>query len=335
MGIRSADRLRLVLVATRPSNPAPVPGVLHRLLLAPLLNAFGRVGADAAGRAGAALGVLAFHLGVRRRVVSANLALCLGLRGTQRRMIARRSFAAIGANFVELWTFGHPDAGPERGLVRMNPRWQELVHRRHPGAVFLALHLGSWDIAACAGSIVGPFLVYAKPQRDLALDALLNRQRALAGMDILLARHGERTGAITVLRALRADRAVGLLADQKPSADEGKPAWFLGQATPCHAGPAFFAIRARVPMVPGICIRTGAGRYAVFYGRPIFAGGDEGALLQAGMDRMSAVIAAFPGQYFWHHRRFKRLSELPPRAVQPWRTRGLRLLVDREDSGAD
>jgi len=305
------------------------------LLLAPLLNAFGRVGADAAGRAGAALGVLAFHLGVRRRVVSANLALCLGLRGTQRRMIARRSFAAIGANFVELWTFGHPDAGPERGLVRMNPRWQELVHRRHPGAVFLALHLGSWDIAACAASIAGPFLVYAKAQRDLALDALLNRQRALAGMDILLARHGERTGAITALRALRADRAVGLLADQKPSADEGKPAWFLGQATPCHAGPAFFAIRARVPMVPGICIRTGAGRYAVFYGRPIFAGGDEGALLQAGMDRMSAVIAAFPGQYFWHHRRFKRISELPPRAVQPWRTRGLRLLVDREDSGAD
>ena len=312
-----------------------MPGIIHRLLLAPLLAAFGRVGADAAGRAGAALGMLAFHLGVRRRVVSANLSLCLGLRGARRRAIARTAFASMGANFVELWTFGHPDAGPERGIVRLNPRWQELVHRRHPGAVFLALHLGSWDIAACSASSAGRFLVYAKAQRDLALDALLNRQRALAGMEVLLARHGQRTGAITVLRALRGGRAVGLLADQKPSADEGRPAWFLGQATPCHAGPAFFASRARVPIVPGICIRTGAGRYAVFYGRPIFAGGDEAALLQAGMDRLSAVVAAFPGQYFWHHRRFKRLSDLPPRASHPWRARGLRLLIDPENPPPD
>jgi len=309
-----------------------VPGVIHRLLLAPLLAAFARVGADAAGRAGAALGVLAFHLGVRRRVVSANLARALGLRGAERRAIARRSFASMGANFVEIWTFGHPDAGPERGIRRLNPRWQELVHRRHPGAVFLALHLGSWDVAGYSiGPLAGRFLVYAKAQRDVALDTLVNRQRALANMDVLFARSGGRTGAVTVMRALRGGRPVGLLADQKPSADEGVPAWFLGQATSCHAGPAFFASRARVPMVPAFCLREGAGRYAVFYGRPIFCVSGEAALAQAGMDRLSAIIAAFPGQYFWHHRRFKRPLTLPPRAREPWRARGLRLLVDRDD----
>jgi KDO2-lipid IV(A) lauroyltransferase len=309
-----------------------VSGVLHRLLLAPLLDALGGVGADAAGRAGAALGVLAFHLGLRRRVVADNLGRALGLRGAARRAIGRRAFASMGANFLELWTFGHPHAGPERGMRRLNPLWQELMHRRHPGAVFLALHLGSWDVAAGSmAAVSGPFLVYAKAQRNAPLDAMVNRQRARAGMDVLLARHGDRTGAVSVLRALRGGRPVGLLADQKPSGDEGRPAWFLGQGTPCHAGPAFFASRAKVPLIPGFCIREGAGRYAVFYGRPIVAG-DEDALLQAGMDRLSAVIAAFPGQYLWHHRRFKRAAAPPPRAVEPWRARGLRLLVDRDDA---
>jgi lauroyl/myristoyl acyltransferase len=46
------------------------------------------------------------------------------------------------------------------------------------------------------------------------------------------------------------------------------------------------------------------------------------------MDRLSAIIAAFPGQYFWHHRRFKRPLELPRRAEEPWRVHGLRLLVE-------
>ena len=53
------------------------------------------------------------------------------------------------------------------------------------------------------------------------------------------------------------------------------------------------------------------------------------AAVQHGMDQLSAIIAAFPGQYFWHHRRFKHpVDGLVPRPREPWRTRGLRLLVD-------
>src|SRR6185436_12328207 len=118
--------------------------------------------------------------------------------------------------------------------------------------------------------------------------------------------HGERLGAVTALRGLRRGRSLGLMADQKPNAEEGTPAWFLGVPTLCHRGPAFFAQRAGAAVVPAFCLRTAAGRYRLFVGRAL--GTDalpEAALHQLGMDQLSAIIARFPGQYFWHHHRFK------------------------------
>jgi len=312
----------------------PVLGLLHRLFTLPLLRLIAGIGADTADRAGAALGVLMFQLGLRRRVVAANITRALKLTGAQRRAVARRSYATMGANFLNIWTFGSP-AGPEAGIRWFNPQWVALMHRRSPGRVMLTLHLGSWDVAGYANSpLEGRVLVYAKAQHDPLLDAELNRARARAGVEVLFARHAERTAAVTALRALRAGRCLGLLADQMPGAQEGVPAWFLGVPTSCQGGPAVFSRRADVPVMPAFCLRLAAGRYGVFYGRPLPRYADDAALIQAGMDRLSAIIAAFPGQYFWHHRRFKRPLELPPRASEPWRTRGLRLLIDQDDGGA-
>lgn len=306
-------------------------GLLHRLLTLPLLGLLSQVAADSADRAGAGLGIFCFHLGLRRRVVSHNLARALGLTGSRRRAIARRSYATMGASFLNVWTFGH-SGGPESRVKWFSPQWGRELDRRHPGRVMLTMHLGSWDVAAQAHvALAGAMLVYAKVQHDPLLDAALNRARARAGMTVLFARHGERTAAVTALRALRAGGLLGLLADQLPGGEEGVPAWFLGVATMCHAGPAVFARRAGVPIVPSFCLRLRAGRYKVFCGRPLPPCANDAEMIQAGMDRLSAIIAAFPGQYFWHHRRFKRTIELPRRPEEPWRVRGLRLLAERDD----
>ena len=82
---------------------------MQRLLFA-LLN---RLAADTACRLGGTLGVLAWRLGLRRRVVNEQLSACLGLRGEARAQVARRCYASMGANFLQVWTTGGPD-GPER-----------------------------------------------------------------------------------------------------------------------------------------------------------------------------------------------------------------------------
>lgn len=302
---------------------------LARWTILPLLRALGALHADTAARAGGALGVAAFHLGLRRRTVSANLRDALGLSGRRRRAIARRSYASIGANFLQLWTIGSGH-GPEAGLRVANPGWLAHLRRRHPSLVVVLPHLGDWEMGGHGAARFQRVVVYAKPQGLPEVDAAINAQRRRGGFEVVLTGEGDRTGALTVLRALRDGCWLGLLADQRPGHVPGQAAWFLGRPVRCHAGPAFFARRLGVPVVPGVAIRTGAGRSVLFFGRPILPPlPDEGELTQRCMDRLSAMIAAFPGQYFWHHRRFKRLEELPPRGREPWRERGLRLLVER------
>ena len=301
--------------------------MLTRWLILPLLRALSGRAVDTASRLGGMLGVLVFHLGVRRRVASDLLARTLRLRGSHRRAVVRRSYASMGASFTELWTIGGRDGG-ERHLTCGNPTWLAAVLRRHPGCVFLTPHLGNWDLGAHGLARLAPRLyAYAKAQHNELVDAATNAQRAKAGITVLLTRRGDRTTAVQVLRGLRDGCPVGLMADQAPTRGEGVTAVFLGMTTDCHAGPAFFARKARVPIVPGLCVRRRAGDFLLVVGRPLAAdSGDEAALTQASMDLLAAMISSVPGQYFWQHKRFRKGGTPARRAVEPWRTRGLSLL---------
>ena len=292
-----------------------------RMLTLGLLGAFQGVAADTACRLGGALGVLAWRLGVRRALVARTIGRTLGLGGPARARVVRRAYATMGANFLEIWTAGGVD-GVERHACTANPRWARLLQERHGGLVLATLHLGSWD-----GSLIGgaaPFtrvLAYAKAQHNEAVDGLLNRRRMITGAEVLLTRQGDRTGAVQVMKALRTSGVVGLLADQRPRSGEGAAACFLGVPTWCHPGPAFFAQRARVPVVPSFALRVRAGETRVYYLRPFTLDGlDPAAATQRVMVALSALVAAFPGQYFWHHRRFVDTPPSCPPDDPRWRT---------------
>ncbi|MBA2481858.1 MAG: hypothetical protein H0V44_14430, partial [Planctomycetes bacterium] len=206
-----------------------------------ILRGLNRLCADTAARLGGSLGVLAWRLGVRRTVANQVIARTLALRGPARARVTRRAYATMGANFVELWTIGGPD-GPERHVQRANPRWQAAIHRRHPALAYVGPHIGSWDMGACgiAGN-AGRFLVYAKAQHNPVVDRLINIQRERLGCEVLFADHGDRAGAVTAFRAMRAGASLGLIADQRPGEHESVPALFLGQPAQCHQGPKFFS----------------------------------------------------------------------------------------------
>jgi len=301
--------------------------MLTRWIMLPLLRALSCLAVDTASRLGGMLGTLVFHLGVRRKVASDCVRAALGLRGIKRREVVQRSYASMGASFTELWTIGGVDGG-ERHLTTGNPTWLALVLRRHPGCVFLTPHLGNWDLGAHGlARLLAKFFAYAKAQHNEAVDVATNAQRAKAGITVLLTRRGDRTTAVQALRGLRTGCPVGLMADQAPSNEEGARAVFMGMETDCHAGPAFFAKKARVPIVPGLCVRRRAGEFCLVIGRPLPAdAGDESALTQASMDLLGAMISAVPGQYFWQHKRFKKRSAPTTRRVEPWRIHGLNLL---------
>lgn len=292
--------------------------------IACLVHLLGSLAADTACRVGGGLGVLAWRLGVRRRLVTRQLDACLGLQGRARARVARRAYATIGATFLELWTVGGPD-GPERHLECWTAGWQRRLHRQG-GCIYVTPHLGAWDLGA-HGLVraAGRLLVYAKAQHSAAIDAITNQQRERLGYQVLLARHGDRTAALAALRALRAGASLGLMADQKPADEEAVPARFLGHHVACHRGPGVLARAARVQVVPGLCVRRRAGVNVLIVGRPLQPR-DEAATIQAVMDRYSAMIAAVPGQYFWHHRRFPAATPRSADDDPAWRA-GIRLLA--------
>lgn len=294
---------------------------LTRMLTLAGLRALQFLAADTACRLGGGLGVLAWRLGVRRRLVNDIMRQTLGLSGPQRARITRRSYATMGANFVEIWTAGGVD-GVERHVTAANPGWAKHLQAKHPGIVLATLHIGSWD-----GSLIGGraswtrVMAYAKAQHNEAMDALLNQRRAITGAEVLLTRQGDRTGAVKVMKVLRSGGVVGLLADQRPRREEGTPARFLGIATWCHPGPAFFADRAKVPVVPSFALRIRAGVTKVYVLRPFdVIGLDQATGTQRVMTALSAIIAAFPGQYFWHHRRFVETPDHCPVDDPRWRS---------------
>jgi lauroyl/myristoyl acyltransferase len=286
-------------------------------LAAAALRGLGTLSADTADRAGAAIGLLAFHLGVRRKQVSSGLAL-LGWRGTARRTHARRSYCTMGASLLALWTIGQPRGAEPRPAA---------MPAGIGGAVLVIGHTGMWLAAALAARRRWPgVLAYFKPLKAPAVQQVfIDLWRASGVTPLAVAADGGRD-AVQALRALRNGQAVGLAADQEPGSRRWVPGWFLGQPCRLHAGPASLALRARVPVVVGLAVRRRAGVYQVVVSRPLTASRTETELSQAIADRLGALIAAVPGQHFWHHRRFKRPAapELPD--TGRWNSVGLQLL---------
>ena len=80
-------------------------------------------------------------------------------------------------------------------------------------------------------------------------------------------------------------------------------------ATPAAA---LLALRGRMPVVPMVCTRDSHGRYTISAKPPIVftrtgdLRQDVQALTQRLMDFLEGAIRAYPEQWFWFHKRWKR-----------------------------
>ncbi|MFO7893228.1 MAG: lysophospholipid acyltransferase family protein [Longimicrobiales bacterium] len=118
-------------------------------------------------------------------------------------------------------------------------------------------------------------------------------------------------GAATkpALKALRAGRAVALLADQD-ARDRGVFVPFFGRPASTHRGPALLALRSGAPVFMATAVRRPDGRYRIRVRRVPVPDGEDDAERE---ERLTAALAAAlesvvredPAQYLWHHRRWK------------------------------
>ena len=264
-------------------------------------------------RTGAALGVFAFALGLRRAQTLQQIEIAFGgaKSAHERVRIARgcyRHFGMMGFQFLmqasltkrEVWDWVRLD-----DLALLRETLQE-----GKGALLITGHLGNWELVGVGLNQEGIALsLYVGAQHNPHADAIINRARQDTGSETV--HKGPNVKGI--LKALRANRAMAILADQHDTEKRYYVAFF-GQPVSVAPGPALLARRTGAPMLFADCTRGEDGRYGFRAERVSVQPTDDEELdvltiTQGLFERLEACVRARPEQYFWMHRRFRPIPE--------------------------
>ncbi len=278
----------------------------------PLLAALRRLPCPAALRTAETVGLACGLLRRRwRSVAEANLRQALpALDGAARRSICDGSLRNLGR--VALALAKLPAWSPAE--IRRHVRFDGLEHfqaarAKGRGVLLLTAHLGNWELGALAhGAVVGPLSVMARPIENRLVDRLVERSRSAHGNRVI----AKRQAARDVLRTLRANGTVGILADQHASPAEAVPIEFFGRPAAANKGFAQLALRSQAAVVPAVAWWDPEARlHVVEYGPAVSAvrTGDPQRDVVASTQRFQAAleerVRAHPDQWLWIHRRWK------------------------------
>lgn len=293
-------------------------------LLRATLGTIGRLSFPRAGTIGARLGTMGYApFAIRREVVERQIAAAFpNWPSGEVHRVAREAYASLGRTTVEAAVL--PRYGPEEVLALFEGAdgW-ELVERALAagnGLLLVGGHLGNWELGGAYIAARGvPVDAIARHMANPYVDGYITRTRQRLGMRIV---HDERA-VREVPRAVRQNRAVAMLVDQGTIGLASTWVKFFGRYAKTPRGPATFALRLGAPIIFGAAIRQPSGKYRMFLEAvSTEATGDRDAdidhIVAAYTATLERWVRRAPGQYFWHHRRWKHQRPgTPPELGEP------------------
>ena len=198
-------------------------------------------------------------------------------------------------------------ARPERVLATAEVEdWSvaQAAFAEGRGVIFLTPHLGCFEIIAQVIAARMPLTALYRPPRKAALRPLIEGARRRP--NLILAPANLR-GVRTLLKALKAGGATGLLPDQVPQNGEGVWADFFGKPAYTMTLSAKLHRMTGAPIIVTYAERRPHGRgYIVRFARFDAALTDDPLQqAQAINCAMEALIERCPAQYFWGYNRYK------------------------------
>ncbi len=240
-----------------------------------------------------------------RRVAMRNLALAMPEKSTkEHRRITDGVFDSIARLMLTLSRFPRLN----RRNVSEWIRYEGFEHIQEAfdcgrGILFATAHLGNWELSALSFSLLtAPMHVVVRPLDNPRLDRMVEGRRTLYGNHIITKREFARS----ILKALAANEAVGILLDQNASLEEGVFVDFFGVPACAGTGFAKLAARSGAAVVPGFALWSEAERRFVlrFYPRIEITGAvEEDTRRIHGV--LESIIREYPDQWLWIHRRWK------------------------------
>ena len=223
-------------------------GVIGLLLPRPVLLFVGR-----------GIGEFAYLLAFRRRhLAHENIRLALGreISPEEQRRVAVRSFAHLGMNLMEYFTFPYLNRRKIEGLTHISGE-EHLVSALDMGKGVLCItgHMGNWDLLGSALAFRGyPVSLVSKISRSRAVNRVWMDYREAVGVRIF---SGD--GVMKdILRQLKGGGIVGLVVDQNALRKDGIFVPFFGREACTLTIPAVLARRTGAPVVPISSFRDGS-----------------------------------------------------------------------------
>ena len=263
---------------------------------------------------GRQLGHLAYLLDFEhRRVTIKNLELAFGGKksGNEIRGIALRTFENLGMNFIEFLRLPKLINDKLMEKVEIEGRSHiEAALRKGKGIIVILGHIGNWELLGCMPRFLGNNLMaIAKPlKKNKRLDRFIGEVRRSAGLQVL----SSKGVAHQVVSALRRNKMVGILIDQREKRSKGIGVEFFGKEASTTPASAFFALKTGAPVIPAYTIRLKGGRHRIVIEPPIelIETGDNAEDIRINTQRhtefLESIIRRYPDQYFWIHRRWER-----------------------------
>jgi KDO2-lipid IV(A) lauroyltransferase len=193
----------------------------------------------------------------------------------------------------------------------MDEHGPEGLRRRAHKVLFLTAHLGNWELASGFFSLLGVQIspVY-RAMRNPFVDRLFRKIRLDSQYEVI-----ERRGAVqSMMERFEQGGNIGFLFDQE--ALHGIYVPFFGVPACTHKTPAVLARDYDVKIFLGVVVREGDFLHYEARGELLdmasFKTDDRQADLERItadlMQRLEAEIRLYPDQYFWVHRRWKRVG---------------------------
>jgi KDO2-lipid IV(A) lauroyltransferase len=185
-----------------------------------------------------------------------------------------------------------------RRVTVENLEYLQAALDRQKGVIVLTAHLGNWELAGIATSLLGfPLHAIALPHRMAYASKAFLRRRQSKGVKVILA--GDYTRQ--VLKAIRQKEVVAVLGDRLFT-EKGTRTVFMGRTAAMPRGPATLAVKTGAEMLVGFLVMEGS-RYRLFFERmpqppqDLSEDGRISFLMDAGVKIMEKNILRFPSQW--------------------------------------
>lgn len=273
----------------------------------------GRLPTSSLEALGRCLGRIAYGVDVRhRRIILQNLAFIYpDWDSPKRRQMARSVFKHFGIVLLEILQASFLHRAKMVAKVRvegLNILQEAMDHSN--GCIVYSAHLGNWELCflALSARLNRPVVTVAKPIKWRMAHTWLTGLRSRFGNRVVF-----KEGAMPfMIQSLRKRNTIAVLIDQGVRRNEAVEVSFFGKRTMATPSVALLAMRCRAPVIPIFCVREADGRYCVKVHPPVAFTRTESLrrdmrdYTQKLVHILEEVIQAYPEQWFWFHKRWKR-----------------------------